>query len=193
MDEKLNRRQFFSKSIRSAVGFVSEIVTPALEQERTFIRPPGAQDDELVFLTLCTRCGVCKEVCPVSTIALFTAVEGAKFIGTPYLDPNKTPCTFCNKCIEHCPTNALEHSADGKPEPIGTAEVVKANCLAYQGVMCDHCVRSCPVGKAALSLRGGKPSVSKQFCTGCGACVAGCIQDSNNKGMIVKSYRPPGG
>ncbi|WNF38108.1 4Fe-4S dicluster domain-containing protein [Bacillaceae bacterium IKA-2] len=181
MIEKLNRREYLKENFRSSFQFLGSIIGASLEQERNFIRPPGA-GDELGFLTSCTRCGVCAEVCPHDTISLFSADYGAKLAGTPFINPNEVPCTFCNKCITHCPTGALEEI--GPNEKLGMAEVVEFNCLAFKGTMCDYCVRACPLGTDALTLEDGKPKVIEANCNGCGLCVSACIQTF--KGIYVK-------
>lgn len=181
--EKLNRREFLATNFQSIFKFMGEMILPSFEQERNFIRPPGS-DDEIHFLTTCTRCGICKDVCPVSTIDLFNIESGAKLAGTPFINVNEVACTFCDKCIDHCPTNALSYT-DTYPK-VGTAKVVEANCMAYKNVMCDYCVRSCPVD-GALTLYKGKPEVHEGLCTGCGECSVSCIE--SQKGIFVQSLK----
>lgn len=178
--DKVNRREFLTLNFSSAIEFLGNIIAPSLEKDRDFIRPPGASD-ELSFLMSCTRCGICKDVCPVNTIELFSPNHGAEITNTPYLDPNEIPCTFCNKCIDHCPTDALSH--DEKPV-IGTAKIYENNCLAHRDIMCDYCVRTCPV-EEALTLVNGKPIVDEDLCNGCGKCVSSCIQ--THKGIYVEA------
>ncbi|MFZ7943143.1 4Fe-4S dicluster domain-containing protein [Neobacillus sp. 19] len=175
MTERCNRREFLNLNWESTIGFLGNFLAPQLEIDRDFIRPPGA-GSELEFLTSCTRCGKCQEVCPEQTICLFSLTSGAKLVNTPYVDPNESPCTFCLRCIEACPTEAL-NLADYKKRPaIGMVKVQRDSCLGNQQVMCDYCVRSCPVG-GALTLVNGIPVVSEKHCTGCGICVASCIAD----------------
>ncbi|MEC1719418.1 4Fe-4S dicluster domain-containing protein [Schinkia azotoformans] len=184
MKELLNRREFLTGNLKSALGLFGQMIIPTIDQERTFIRPPGAQD-EIVFLTSCTRCGICRDVCPVTTIQLFNIESGAKLAGTPFLNPNEIACTYCNECSKHCPTDALEVPENGMVPPIGIAKVMKKNCIAYQDVMCDYCIRACPIS-GALTLENGKPKVDSDFCNGCGQCVASCIQH-DTKGLYVKA------
>lgn len=182
MTEKLNRREFIKENFRSTFQLLGTIIEATIEQERNFIRPPGA-GEELLFLTACTRCGVCAEVCPTSTISLFSVDYGAKLTGTPFINPNESPCTFCHECITHCPSGALEPV--GPNERLGIAEVVEFNCLAYKDMMCDYCVRACPLGAGAIIIEEGKPKVIETGCNGCGQCVEACIQ--THKGIYVKA------
>ncbi|MDX8366850.1 4Fe-4S dicluster domain-containing protein [Cytobacillus sp. IB215665] len=183
MTEKMTRRSFFSLNISSTIGFIGNFIAPQIEQERDFIRPPGAEN-ELAFLTSCTRCGICKDICPESTISLFSMKHGAKLTNTPYLDPNDTACTFCEKCIDHCPTSALSKDGLMQNPAIGKAEIKQQNCLAFREVMCDYCVRSCPID-GALTIIDGKPKVDDKLCNGCGLCVSSCIQQY--KGIFVNT------
>jgi ferredoxin-type protein NapG len=67
-----------------------------------FIRPPGALPEEQ-FLSLCTRCDKCQEVCPGFIIPV-SLTESVISVGTPRL---LRRCTLCMKCIPVCPTGAL--------------------------------------------------------------------------------------
>lgn len=181
MEERVNRRQFLSINFGASVGFLGNFLGTQIEEERDFFRPPGA-GNELEFLTTCNRCGKCKDSCPEGIISLFSLANGAKLLNTPYLNPNESPCTFCHDCIDVCPTNALNSSNLSEKQAIGKAAIEKHICMAFQDVMCDYCVRSCPVN-GAITLFNGKPSINESNCNGCGICVANCI--SEYKGIKV--------
>ncbi|MFE8694817.1 4Fe-4S dicluster domain-containing protein [Cytobacillus sp. FJAT-53684] len=183
MNERVNRRRFLSINWEATVGFLGNFIGTQIEQERDFFRPPGARN-ELEFLISCNRCGKCKDSCPEGIISLFTLTEGAKLINTPYLNPNENPCTFCKVCIDVCPTDALSIASLLKSPSIGKAAIQKHNCLTFQDVMCDYCVRSCPE-KGAIELINGKPMINEDSCTGCGLCVASCISDY--KGVHIQT------
>jgi ferredoxin-type protein NapG len=170
MNERLNRRQFLLENWNASLSFLGNLVLTQAEDKRTFFRPPGASS-ELEFLSLCTRCGLCKEACKDGVISMFTAASGAKLAHTPYLDPNRSPCTMCGSCIGVCHNGALSHLGNLQ---IGRAEVKKDNCLAYKKISCDYCIRSCP--EEALIMDHGVPAVNDR-CTGCGLCSANCISD----------------
>lgn len=175
MTEKIKRREFLSLNWESTIGFLGNFIAPQIEVERDFFRPPGSCN-ELEFLTSCSRCGKCKEICPENSIRLFPLESGVKLVNTPYLEPNVTPCTLCTKCIEVCPTKSLNFPDFAVTPSIGTVQVNPEHCLAFKNVMCDYCVRACP-NEGALNLVQGTPSVSIEKCTGCGICVAGCIAE----------------
>jgi ferredoxin-type protein NapG len=184
MTEKLNRREFLTLNFESTIGFLGNFLAPQIEVERNFFRPPGSCD-ELEFLTSCTRCGKCQEICPEQSICLFPIKSGAQLLNTPYLDPNKSACTLCKKCIDVCPTSALNHTDfDERPNLGGHVKVISGSCLGYQNVMCDYCVRSCPV-PGALSILNGIPIVSFENCTGCGICVSSCIAEGSALKVIM--------
>lgn len=178
MSDRLNRRQFFSLNLEATVGFLGNFLAPQFDLEREFFRPPGTKS-ELEFLTACNRCGLCKESCPEGIIKMFSLSQGAKLAGTPYIDPNESPCTFCKKCIEVCPTNALQTEDSAS---IGYARLNENTCLTFKDVMCDYCVYSCPE-KDAIKLVNGKPVITRENCNGCGLCVSNCISDA--KGIYI--------
>jgi ferredoxin-type protein NapG len=175
MTEELNRRSYLKLNWKASIGFFSNALAPQLEQERECFRPPGA-GTELDFLTSCSRCGKCKDACPEGIIQLFTTQSGAKMIHTPFLDPNQTPCTFCLECINVCPTEALLLTHYQNNSYIGKAKLRLEACIAYQNVICDYCVRGCPI-EGAIRLVYGKPVVDELLCNGCGLCVSHCITD----------------
>jgi ferredoxin-type protein NapG len=180
MKEELSRRNYLKLNWKASVGFLGHVLDSQIEQDRACFRPPGA-GSELDFLTACTRCGECAKECPEGIIRLLPIDSGAKLMNTPYLDPNQSPCTFCHKCIHACPTDALQHLTTYPS--IGKAVVRAEGCIAYQQVLCDYCVRSCPVA-GAIELINGVPIVNDTLCNGCGICVSHCINES--KGIWVQ-------
>lgn len=182
MNEDINRRSYLKLNWKASIGFLSHVIAPQIEQERDCFRPPGA-GSELDFLTSCTRCGKCVEVCPEGIIRLLPTQSGATKMNTPYLDPNQSPCTFCNKCIEACPTSALDFSKLSTNSAIGKAFIRIGGCIAYQHVMCDYCVRACPL-EGAINIISEIPIINEEVCNGCGICVSQCI--SENKGIWIR-------
>jgi ferredoxin-type protein NapG len=181
MNEELNRRNYLKLNWKASLGFLGHVIARKIEQERDCFRPPGASS-ELDFLTYCTRCGKCSAECPEGIIRLRSLDSGAGKMSTPYLDPNQSACTFCLRCIEICPTKALDLVSFNEKSSIGLAKIRLDGCIAYQNVMCDYCIRACPI-QGALTQENGLPHVNKEKCNGCGICVSNCISES--KGIWV--------
>jgi len=179
MTSEISRRRFLAWNFEAAAGFLGHVLMPSIEEERSFFRPPGS-GDELAFLASCTRCGICKDVCPEQSISLFTVSSGAKLVNTPYLDPNISPCTFCGKCIDACQEGALSQSSLAADRAIGKARIIESNCLAHKGVICDYCVQGCPRKGVAIVVDKGIPVIQSAGCDGCGQCVQNCIADSQS-------------
>ena len=65
---------------------------------------------------LCTACGLCAPVCPVTVDDEFNRIlhqRRAIYVRNPQAVPNvytidRDTCTKCGKCVEICPTNAVE-------------------------------------------------------------------------------------
>ena len=184
MTEEMDRRDFLRLNWKSSIRFLAEVVGPQIKKARDFIRPLGAVD-EIEFLSLCTRCNACKMICPTETIALFGHKKGTVLMNTPYMRLNEAPCSFCEKCIEVCPTGALRKSEEAY-QPLAKVTVRPSNCVAYQQVMCDYCIRACPI-EGALSFPDRKPVVDQEKCTGCGYCVSACIHDP--KALVIRPSR----
>ncbi|MCP4571397.1 MAG: ferredoxin-type protein NapG [bacterium] len=159
------------------------------------LRPPGALA-EPDFLGKCIRCGLCVGACPYDTLSL--AVPGAAApVGTPSMTPREIPCYLCQDipCAVECPTGALDLSALTKDDGtgldvnrtrIGLAVVDRENCIAFWGLRCDACYRTCPLIDKAITIehsrneRTGRhamlaPRVHAEHCTGCGLCERACV------------------
>lgn len=159
--------------------------------QRRYLRPPGAID-EVAFLSVCTRCGQCGDVCPPKAIQ--KAPPSAGFAaGTPIIEPLAQPCTVCDDmpCVAACPTGALvppEHGWDGYA--LGTLELVPETCITFNNVTCDVCVRRCPVGERAIATdAGGHPVIRAEGCVGCGVCVRACVTSPPSLKLHPKEER----
>lgn len=170
-EELMNRRDFIKVNMKSSFRFLAEFVNSAYEEDATIIRPPGA-DNEWSFLSACTRCGKCQDVCPQSIIKLFNERGGTAYAFTPYIDLTVNPCTMCNKCTEVCPTDALTGE---NGQELAKVQFHSHHCLTYEGVLCDSCIRKCP--EKALSLdKTGRLELNQELCNGCAVCHHACIQ-----------------
>ena len=190
----LSRRDFLTGTLRgrslalAATGaFAWTHVLDEARGDVLSIRPPGAQEEK-DFLASCIKCGQCVEACPFDTLTLAT-VEQEQATGVPYFEPRKKPCYMCDDtpCITACPTDALIEDTAIADARMGLAVLIdQETCLAFQGLRCEVCYRSCPLMDEALRLelepqeRTGKhayflPVVDSEHCTGCGKCEHSCI------------------
>mgnify|MGYP001449484102 CR=1 FL=1 len=182
-DEELNRRNllrqgihFFAKpavdSVSKKIDKVNETVDK-ITKRVPLLRPPGAIS-ERQFLQACTRCDACINSCPKDAIRKAPKSMGFLVMGTPYIDPIKTPCVMCEDlpCIPACEDKALL-SVQREEVNMGYAILNKKNCKAYSNIFCQQCVIDCPV-PGAISQRDMKPVLHKDICTGCGVCARSC-------------------
>lgn len=132
------------------------------------MRPPWASV-EPVFLSSCSRCDACIDICPTS---ILIRADG----GFPAVDFSFGECTFCGECVAHCAPRALVRTAENVAPWALKASIGQA-CLAAAGVECRVCGESCPAGAIRFRPRLGGvalPQLDADVCTGCGACLAPC-------------------
>lgn len=177
-NERVSRKNFFSKILKDFGIFIEEIFGDSLDQfQKKFpmlIRPPGALL-ESKFTKLCSRCGECIKACPY--IALQPVINASEFDrGTPCLRVGTSYCRFCADfpCINACQTGALILKEG--PRKIGTAVPQRSKCLRVQDVGCDACKKICDKTFKAISFAGKnqEPAIDKNVCSGCGACLVVC-------------------
>ena len=135
------------------------------------LRPPWVLNP-VSFTDDCTRCGRCVERCPENILVVGDG-------GFPSVDFSWGECTFCRECTGDCEAKLFNPDADSLPWTY-TAFVAES-CLAHAGVMCRSCEDSCEVRAIRFPLAAGKvpaPRIDTEACTGCGACVAPCPQQS---------------
>ena len=110
-------------------------VVPKLHSKKTFIRPPGAVDED-AFLATCIKCGQCIQVCPYHSLSLLDINEFSS-IGTPFVDARDRGCYLCDlfPCILACPSGALNHDITLPNEVnMGVAYIKNIDiCLSYLG------------------------------------------------------------
>jgi len=130
-------------------------------------RPPWARM-ETAFLSACTRCCDCINVCPQHILVLDREAR-------PTVDFARGECTFCGKCAEACGPRALERR-EGEP-PWRLKAHIRSNCLAKSNVVCRACGDACPAQAIRFSpkmMAAAEPEVDDGLCSGCGACYAPC-------------------
>jgi ferredoxin-type protein NapG len=197
------RRDFLIKTVKSLglatagglawSGFIEEGKSAPL-----ILRPPGALPEKELIAS-CTKCGMCVEACPYDTLTLARPGD-SKPVGTPYFIPRTNPCYMCRDipCVPACPAGSLDKSlVSGKNEKgeiilninlarMGLAVIDRETCIAYAGIQCDACYRTCPLIDKAITVeytrieRTGKhamlaPVVHSSACTGCGLCERACV------------------
>jgi len=191
---RLSRRDFLTGTFRSrnlALAATGALAwTHVVDTSRgaaASLRPPGARP-EPAFLGRCIKCGQCVEACPFGTLKLAMAGE-PRALGAPYFEPRETPCFMCEDvpCVAACPTDALAPGTAIEDARMGLAVLIdQETCLAFQGLRCEVCYRSCPLLGRAIRLdvrpqeRTGKhafflPVVDSEHCTGCGRCEHACV------------------
>ena len=177
MPTKISRRTLFRLRLKDVASLVYEKDQPGESdgQPRRYIRPPGAIQNEVQFLSTCGKCGDCVGACPYGAIRSLTAVAGAAE-GTPFLQPENDPCRWCEDmpCIQACGSGALSRDSNGIVPPISKAVFAQEKCLNNQGVLCDTCANYCPTGVNAIRMVGREVSFDLDKCTGCGLCAYHC-------------------
>ncbi|GEM_PF-53697 len=179
---------YFAKPAVDSVSKKIDTVNEAVDKitkRVPLIRPPGAIS-ERNFLQACTRCDACIHACPKDAIRKAPKSMGFLVMGTPYIDPIKTPCVMCTDlpCIPACEDNALL-PVQLEDVNMGHAILNKKNCKAYSNIYCQQCVIDCPV-PGAITQRDMKPVIHKDVCTGCGVCARSCLTVNSPTAIKIK-------
>ena len=141
------------------------------------LRPPGALP-EAEFRSACTACDDCVAACPKLAIRK-AGPETGLGAGTPVILPEEQACYWCEDfpCIAACTTGALIPTTP--PRPLGTAEIDRGTCYAWQGQPCDYCLLRCPEkGSAIFADEDDRPRINVAVCVGCGVCLERCPPDA---------------
>lgn len=155
--------------------------------ESNYLRPPGALREK-DFIARCIRCGKCAQICPYGSIRVAGLLDGIKLMGTPVIRSRNVPCYLCMKCPAVCPSGALDRKIIKKAVRMGTAEINKKECLAWQETLCRSCYDDCPIFDEAITMDESlRPVVDDKKCVGCGICENVCPVEPS--AVVVK----PGG
>lgn len=156
--------------------FLRGEVTPSLQRP---LRPPWAIDEDR-FVAGCSRCGDCIQACPQQ---ILIHGDGAY----PTLDFSQRECTFCRACTDAC---SLPLFNPQQTQPWQQVAEVGEHCLTHTGIVCQNCKDACEPRAILFRYQAGgiaRPHINLQDCTGCGACIAPC---PNNSMSIVSSINP---
>jgi ferredoxin-type protein NapG len=129
MEEKLDRRGFFSQGTKKISQGATELLAKkAQENASHWIRPPFAVD-EINFLLLCTRCNQCISACPDDVIFPLSARLGVQVYKTPAMDLLNKSCQLCKDwpCVNSCETKALEIPSMIPSDPLDIKSLAKEN------------------------------------------------------------------
>jgi ferredoxin-type protein NapG len=210
----MDRRRFFREGLRELLKPLANAVQPiekAIEQlgqlenavsttsgafantkpkprpPDPWLRPPGSIE-EMNFREVCSRCGVCVNVCPAQCIKIDPT--GKKGHGAPYIEPDVMPCVVCDGlvCMRACPSGAIVPTALGLLD-LGTAEWRADFCVRRHGEDCQICVDQCPIGSVAIRVCEGRIDVIEDGCIGCGVCEHACPTTPKSIVVIPKAAR----
>jgi 4Fe-4S ferredoxin len=155
--------------------------------------------------TLCTGCGICKEICPREAIEIKTVprAEGEK-AKPPTIDVDEKKCQYCGICESICPFGALKVRVDGEhvipviktesfPQLLREIEVDTTKCDAG----CVECEEACPLNLIKVTVRTpdgeevkdieSRPDkenltvdveIKKDLCPCCRLCAVKCPEDA---------------
>lgn len=173
---------FFISTTKLLAGKVKGI---AIRKRNPFIIPPGAKSLEH-YKKSCIACNLCVSACPTSVLSSnFSGAGNVDGIMKPVMDYSSSYCLYdCVECANICPAGALEDitPAEKKLTQLGTANLIKENCIAWmEHKYCTICDEYCPTkavhaithpdaGIPGLTV----PEVDPERCIGCGACEHVC-------------------
>lgn len=203
MEYDPGRRQVLTVLGATIVGIgVIRTGLGARSEKRYLIRPPGAQEEEL--LAKCVRCGECVRSCPTGAIQPSLSETGLEGLWTPLLIPRLGYCDFaCNACGHICPVEAIPPLSleDKRAQVIGHAFIDEDRCIPWaEHRDCIVCEEMCPVPEKAILLEPfesqddhgqqmtvQRPRVLREKCIGCGICEYKCPVEGE---AAIRIYAP---
>lgn len=134
------------------------------------IRPPWSLSEDL-FVDACERCDKCVTVCEENIL-----VRGSG--GFPEVSFNQGECTFCEDCVDACPSGAIQKS--NQEHAFSHVVAIADSCFNKKGIVCQSCRDECEARAIGLLWESSipVPVVDEDACTGCGACIKVCPNQS---------------
>jgi ferredoxin-type protein NapF len=158
------RRAFLRGSLLTRAGRTLEA------RRHQPLGPPPPWHQGLTLADHCLECPhPCLDACGPGIIHLHPV--GHEQAGLPYLDFSNSGCTYCQACVVACPIE-IDVAAVTQPV-IGTAQLNRNTCIAWNDVICMACSDRCDFG-AITTAHQRRPQVDAEICNGCGMCVAAC-------------------
>jgi ferredoxin-type protein NapF len=158
------RRAFLRGAFLTSAGRAKEV------ERQHPLGPPPPWHRGLALAEHCIGCPhPCVSACEPGIIQLHPADH--EQAGIPYLDFSNNGCTFCQACVEACPID-IEVVAGVLPV-IGTAQLDRTTCIAWDDVICMSCHDRCDY-HAITVVHQRRAQVDVDVCNGCGMCVAAC-------------------
>ena len=140
---------------------------------KTAIHPPWALSFS-EFIENCERCDACIEACPEKII--FRG-DG----GFPEVDFVRGECVFCTDCVKACDAQAFRTGELKEDEAWDLSVTILPACLSLNAVVCRACGDNCDTDAINFKLQTGGisiPEITQERCTGCGACLFVCPNNS---------------
>ena len=158
------RRAFLRGALLTRTGRREEV------QRQQALGPPPPWHQGLGLADHCLECPhPCIDACEPGIIQLHPVDH--ELAGIPFLDFSNSGCTFCRACVEACPIE-IEATADNRPV-IGTAQLNRNSCIAWDDVICMTCSGRCDYGAISTAYQ-RRAQIDAEVCNGCGMCVAAC-------------------
>jgi len=146
-----------------------QLITGEAFSGQVKLRPPWSVN-EPDFLTRCTGCSLCVEVCPTHILKIDKRKKA-------YVDFAEGECSFCHECVDVCPEKALVD----KEHPWLLTATVNKQCISMSSVFCRSCGDVCPeeaINFQYIKRAIAQPVVNSEQCSGCGACISVCPVDA---------------
>jgi ferredoxin-type protein NapF len=160
----VGRRAFLRGALLTRAGRAQET------RRQQPLGPPPPWHKGLALADHCLTCAhPCLDACEADIIRLHPPDH--ELAGLPYLDFAGSGCTFCQACVTACPID-IEVAADSRPV-IGTAQLDRNSCIAWDDVICMTCFTRCDY-QAIHTEYQRRAQVDTDICNGCGMCVAAC-------------------